>query len=111
MARSERPRLQKGPDGDLLCFVAALLLLAALLAQQAIALPERIVLPSDAIPSERAAAELLARELHALTGLEARIADEISPGPALFVGRSAELDRRHPGTDWTSLGGEGFVLE
>jgi len=87
------------------------LLALALLALDTLPLPSRIVLPSDAIPSEREAAELLVRELHALTGADLKIAEKVSPGPALFVGRSEELDRRHPGTDWASLGGEGFVLE
>src|SRR5260221_2863726 len=84
-------------------------LLAAVLDTQPI--PSRIVLPSDAIPSERAAADLLVRELRALTGAEIQIEAKSPHGSVLFVGRSAELDKRHPGTDWASLGGEGFVLE
>ncbi len=72
-----------------------------------IAPPTRIVVGSDATPAERAAAEMLSRELH----IEPAYSPGTSDGGTLFVGRSAALDARRPGIDWTSLGGEGFVLE
>jgi len=67
-----------------------------------IAVPRTIVLGADATPAERAAAELLARELGV---------DPKARGATLFVGRSPELDAAHPGIDWASLGKEGFVVE
>jgi hypothetical protein len=76
-------------------------------ADASIAPPTRIVLGADATPAERAAAEMLARELR----IEPAYSPGTSAGGTLFVGRSAELDARLPGIDWASLGGEGFVLE
>ena len=72
MARFGRPPCARAAGA--ICSAAMLGPIAALLlVVDTVPLPNRIVLPSDAIPAERAAAELLVREIRALTGAEVRI--------------------------------------
>jgi hypothetical protein len=72
----------------------------------------RIVIPVDAIPAERYAADELRRHLEAMTGVAPAIITDAEPAePAeIWVGRSRRLAELGDAVDWVQLGSDGFLL-
>ncbi len=72
----------------------------------------RIVVPADAIPSERHAAEELQHYLEVMSGVRLPIVtDAETPQSREFLlGDNAHLRRLKRQIDWAKLGAEGFVL-
>ncbi|MBL8179878.1 MAG: DUF4838 domain-containing protein [Bryobacterales bacterium] len=71
-----------------------------------------ILISSDAIPSERRAADELQRFLEEMSGarLPIRTDGDAVSGPLILLGDSAALRRLKPGIGFDALGAEGFVL-
>lgn len=74
--------------------------------------PYKIVLSTQASPSERRAAEELQRFLKEISGCTLPIVSDERPGrgPMVLVGRSRSLDRLRVRIPWDELGPEGSVI-
>lgn len=72
----------------------------------------RIVLPSDAIPSERYAAEELQGYLEKLNGAKLPIASDTEKPTSheILLGENSHLTKLRPKIDFAKLGPDGFVL-
>jgi hypothetical protein len=72
----------------------------------------RIVIPRGAIPSERHAAEELARFLKEMSGAELPVVDDASPASAkeILLGDNARLKALQPAIDWKTTGTDGFTI-
>lgn len=72
----------------------------------------QIVVPKDAIPSEKHAAKELQSFLKQIAGAELPIMDDSAPLPerAILLGRNAHLPATRTEVPWSKLGGEGFTL-
>jgi hypothetical protein len=72
----------------------------------------RIVIPKDAIPSERHAAKELQSFLKQISGAELAIIDDAQPLPeaAILLGKNAHLAQLNADIDWPKLGQEGFTI-
>ncbi|NLC57941.1 MAG: DUF4838 domain-containing protein [Armatimonadetes bacterium] len=104
-----------------LCLCALALLIAALSATSAEAgitlvkegrSPYRIVVPRDAIASERHAANELQAFLKQICGATLPIIEDRGPLPprAILLGNNAYLERVKAGVDFARLGQEGFTI-
>lgn len=72
----------------------------------------RIVVPKDAIPSEKHAAKELQSFIKQISGAELSVVDDSSPLPerAILLGKNAGLTPAKVEIDWAKLGGEGFTI-
>jgi len=75
--------------------------------------PYRIIIPVDAIPSERYAAEELQHYLERISGLKLTIAtdDQLMTSHEILLGDNAHLRRLGLQVDLAKLGSEGFLLK
>ncbi len=100
------------------CAAAAAFLVTSSHLQGAITLAEkgkseyRIVIPSDATPSERYAADELQRYLERMTGARFPMATDSEPATAreILIGDNSRLKKLKLDRDCTQLGPDGFIL-
>ena len=72
----------------------------------------RIIVPAEAIPAERYAAEELQRYLEKMSGAKLPIVTDAEPPTAheILLGNNTHLAQLRPTLDFTQLGPDGFVL-
>ncbi len=71
-----------------------------------------IIIPQEASPSERYAAEELQRWLKESSGAELPIRTEADsmPQEAILLSRNRQVEQLHPAIDWPALGEEGYAM-